>query len=213
MKTQELITLLANGDIAVELNAVPRRLALAMGWGACGVTLLMAIWLGVRADIAKAALLPMFWIKLAYPALLLAGALMAALRLSCPGVRLGNVPLLIALPVLGMGLLAAAVLWHAAPELHERLIYGVSWKVCPLYIASLSAPAFVAALWAMHGCAPTRPGLAGAAAGLLAGATGAVVYALYCPEMAAPFLAIWYLLGMLIPVVLGAVVGSTLLRW
>jgi hypothetical protein len=213
MKTNDLIALLANGDIAVEPNAVPRRFALAMGWGACGATLLMAIWLGVRADIAKAALLPMFWVKLAYPAVILAGALMVALRLSRPGVPLGRVPLLIAAPVLAMGLLAAAVLWHAAPELHERLIYGVSWTVCPFYIASLSAPVFVAALWAMYGFAPTRPALAGASAGLLAGATGALVYALYCPEMAAPFLAIWYLAGMLIPAVFGAVVGLKLLRW
>ena len=65
----------------------------------------------------------------------------------------------------------------------------------------------------MKGLAPTRPALAGAASGLLAGALGALVYALHCPEMAAPFLGIWYLLGMLIPAVVGAMVGPLLLRW
>jgi hypothetical protein len=118
-----------------------------------------------------------------------------------------------AAPVLTMGLLAAIVLWTAAPGLHERLIYGVSWAVCPFYITSLSAPVFVAALWAMHASAPTQPALAGACAGLLAGATGALVYALYCPEMAAPFIAIWYLAGMLIPAIFGALAGAKLLRW
>ena len=55
--------------------------------------------------------------------------------------------------------------------------------------------------------------MAGAAAGLLAGATGALAYALHCQEMEAPFLAIWYLLGMLIPAALGALAGRWLLRW
>ena len=65
----------------------------------------------------------------------------------------------------------------------------------------------------MKGLAPTRLALAGAAAGLLAGAGGALIYALHCPEMAAPFLAIWYLLGMLIPTAVGALLGPRLLRW
>jgi hypothetical protein len=31
--------------------------------------------------------------------------------------------------------------------------------------------------------------------------------------MAAPFIGIWYLLGMLIPAVIGASIGPRLLRW
>ena len=54
---------------------------------------------------------------------------------------------------------------------------------------------------------------AGAAGGGLAGGVAATVYSLHCPELAAPFLAIWYVLGVLIPVVVGAVVGRYLLRW
>jgi hypothetical protein len=65
----------------------------------------------------------------------------------------------------------------------------------------------------MKGLAPTRLALAGAAAGLLAGSAGALIYALHCPEMEAPFLAIWYLLGMLIPTAVGAAIGPRLLRW
>ena len=49
--------------------------------------------------------------------------------------------------------------------------------------------------------------------GLLAGALGALVYALHCPEMATPFLAVWYLAGIAIPTALGAVLGPLLLRW
>ncbi|WP_413773191.1 NrsF family protein [Acidithiobacillus sp. HP-2] len=36
---------------------------------------------------------------------------------------------------------------------------------------------------------------------------------LLCPEMGAPFIGTWYLLGILIPTVLGALLGETLLRW
>ena len=213
MKTDDLIGLLASGATAVEAGSVRRRYALALGCGAVGTLLLMTIWLGVRRDMATAVLLPMFWVKLAFPATLLAGALIAALRLSRPGVRVGRAALALAAPVLAMWLLAATVLLGAAPASRDYLVFGVSWSVCPLYIASLSVPALVAAFWAMKGFAPTRPVPAGAAAGLLAGATGALAYALYCPEMAAPFIGIWYLTGMLIPAVAGSILGPWLLRW
>ena len=68
-------------------------------------------------------------------------------------------------------------------------------------------------LWAMRGLAPTRLKLAGAAAGFTSGAVGAVVYCLHCPEMDAPFLGFWYLMGMLIPTAVGALLGPRLLRW
>ena len=65
----------------------------------------------------------------------------------------------------------------------------------------------------MKGLAPTRLSLAGAAAGLLAGGVGAAIYALHCDEMGAPFLALWYVLGMLMPATLGALIGRHVLRW
>ena len=76
-----------------------------------------------------------------------------------------------------------------------------------------AVPLFCALLWAMRGLAPTRPALAGAAAGWLSGAVAALTYALHCPELGAPFLGIWYPLGMLIPAAAGALIGVRLLRW
>jgi hypothetical protein len=61
--------------------------------------------------------------------------------------------------------------------------------------------------------APTRLRLAGAAAGFAAGAVGALVYSVHCPELAAPFLGVWYLLGILIPTAVGALLGPRLLHW
>ena len=80
-------------------------------------------------------------------------------------------------------------------------------------LSTASLKVTVAGFWALKGAAPTRLAWAGAGAGLLAGALGALVYALHCPEMATPFLAVWYLVGIAIPTALGAILGPRLLRW
>lgn len=95
---------------------------------------------------------------------------------------------------------------------HAGLFFGETSDSCPLLIAMLSVPAFVAVVWAMRGLAPTRLRLAGGAAGLLSGAVGALVYCLHCPESAIPFIAFWYPLGMLIPTAVGVPLGPRLLR-
>jgi len=213
MKTDELISMLARGADAVETGALQRRYAAALGGGAFGAVLLMAVILGPRPDLAEAARLPMFWVKLGFPAALLASALLATVRMSRPGARLGRVPAALAAPVIAMWLLAAVVLLAAAPGEREALLFGTTWAACPFNVAILSVPVFAALLWAMKGLAPTRLALAGAAAGLLSGAVAALVYTLHCPEMGAPFLGVWYLLGMLIPTALGALLGPRVLRW
>ncbi len=173
----------------------------------------MATLLGVRSDLAQAALLPMFWIKIGFVTSLASASLFAALRLSRPGARLDWVPGALAMPVLIMWAIAAFTLLGAEPLQRARLFFGDTWKVCHLLIAMLSIPVFVAVMWAMQGLAPTRPHLAGFAAGLLSGAIATLVYCLHCPEPAAPFVAFWYLLGMLIPAAVGASLGNSLLRW
>jgi hypothetical protein len=112
-----------------------------------------------------------------------------------------------------MWVLGAWALIAASPDDRGELLLGHSAATCPFTIALLSVPLFVAAFWAIKGLAPTRLALAGAASGLLAGSGGALMYALYCPEMGAPFIAIWYLLGMLIPAAAGALLAPRLLRW
>jgi hypothetical protein len=90
---------------------------------------------------------------------------------------------------------------------------GSSWRVCPLFIALVSVPVFVASLYAARRLAPTNLRAAGFAAGLLAGAAGAAVYSFHCTESAAPFLAIWYTAGVLLTALAGALLGPRLLRW
>src|SRR5882757_8882563 len=98
MKTEQLITMLSSGVDAVDSHVLPRRFALALGWGLVGTALLMLILLGVRPDFVEATGLLMFWMKLAFTATLLIGAAFAFDRLSRPGARLGYVPLALAAP-------------------------------------------------------------------------------------------------------------------
>ncbi|MGA7180756.1 MAG: DUF1109 domain-containing protein [Thiobacillaceae bacterium] len=213
MKTDDLLMMLATGEGVVRRHAAERRYAAAIAVGLVGATLLMLGLLGVRADLAEAMRLPMFWVKLGFVAFLAVASLLAVLRLSRPGAHLNWVPVAVVAPVMVIWVLAAIVLAVAEPEQRLGLLLGTTWAVCPFLITMLSAPMFGATLWAMRGLAPTRLPLAGAAAGLLSGSVGALVYCLHCPEMEAPFVASWYLLGMLIPAASGALLGRYALRW
>ncbi len=213
MKTNDLVKLLATGEGSVDRHVIARRYTVALSVGVIAATLLMLGMLGVRADLAEAVRLPMFWVKLGFVASLAVASLLAVLRLSRPGQQLNGVRYALVTPLLIMFLLAAIVLINADPSQRLALLLGSTWTQCPLLIALLSGPAFIAILWAMQGLAPTRLRLAGTAAGLLAGAIGALVYCLHCPEMEAPFIASWYLLGMLIPAATGTLLGCRVLRW
>ena len=213
MNTDQLIAALSNGVEPVDPGAARRNLALAAAAGfVAGLPLLLAL-LGINPSLATAALLPMFWVKLAFVGGLAAAGGWTVLRLSRPGAALGTPALALATPVLAMGMLALAALALAQADQWLALLLGSSWTVCPWRIAVLSMPSFVLILWAVKGLAPTRLRLAGAGAGMLSGAIGALVYLLYCPELAPPFLLLWYTLGMLLPSAVGALVGPRVLRW
>lgn len=213
MKTDDLIALLATGAGAVNPGTARRRFALALGLGGFGALLLMAAVLGVNPDLPRMALEPMFWAKLAYCGTLAMAALALTARLARPGARAAGSAPLLAVPLLAMWLLAAAALSGATGSERDALVFGTTWRACAFNIALVSLPLFAALLWAVKGLAPTRPVLAGAAAGLLSGAAAALIYSLHCPELGAPFLGIWYPLGMLIPAAAGALLGRLVLRW
>lgn len=213
MNTNELIDLLASGEGPVERHALARRLGLALLGGALGALLLTMTLYGVRADLAEVARTPLFWAKVALPGSLALLALWLTQRLARPGVRGGAAWTLLGLPLLLVWIGATIALASAPPEARADLILGRTWRVCALNITLLSVPAFLAVFWALRGLAPTHLRQAGAAGGLLAGATATLAYCLHCPEMGVPFWGVWYLLGMLVPTMLGALLGPRVLRW
>jgi hypothetical protein len=121
--------------------------------------------------------------------------------------------LALAAPLAILWLIAGAVLYNAAPAETTTLIFGSTWKTCALNIGLISVPLLAATLLCVRGLAPTRAVLAGASAGLLAGALATLAYALHCPESAVPFVAIWYVLGLSLPTIAGALLGPWMFRW
>jgi hypothetical protein len=213
MKTEELVSLLAAGESPVAAHPISRRYATALAWSLPLAVLIMATVYGVRSDLAQATAGVIFWVKLGFAGSLAGAGLVATSRLGRPGVRPGRVWAAMAAPLLLLWALAAVTLMQAEPAQRPDLILGKTWKTCAFNIALISLPLMAAMLWTMKGMAPTRLGLAGACAGLLAGALGTLIYTFHCPESAAPFVAIWYVIGIAIPTLIGATLGPRVLRW
>ena len=85
--------------------------------------------------------------------------------------------------------------------------------VCLRSIPFLGFAPLIATLLALRNGAPERPALAGAAAGLFAGAIGAAIYATHCPDDSPLFVAVWYPIAIAFMTALGAMLGARLLRW
>ena len=213
MKTDDLISMLSTGVAPVDLHFAAKRFKLALAGGSMLAILLMVALFGINPNLRDATTLPMFWVKFAFPAALFLLGLLLTARVAIPGRPWRRVAQSVPLPVLTMFLLAAAVLFNAAPQERLPMVLGDTWTVCAIRIALVSSPLFLATFWAVSGLAPTQLRLAGACAGLLAGGLGSVVYALHCPEMAAPFIAVWYTAGVVLTSGLGALLGPRLLRW
>lgn len=213
MKTDDLISMLATG-VGQESKGNPwRRLMLAIGLGTIASTLLMIKAIHVNPALGAVMWLLEFWEKLGFAASIAAISLLLVVRLSQPGVGLGKAIQALMAPILAIWILAGISFASAEHEQQSALFFGNTWKVCPFLITMLASPIFVTSFWAMRDLAPTRLRVAGAAAGLFSGAVGAVVYCFHCTELDAPFVAFWYLLGMLIPAAAGALLGPKLLRW
>lgn len=213
MKTTELISLLAADTLPVARHATPRRLSLALLAGLPLALAIVLIGYGARPDLAQAVFWPMFQVKLAVPIAIAMAGFMALKSLARPGAKLGARWLGLIVPVLLLWALALVSYQDAPAEQRAALIWGTTWRSCAASITLISLPIFVAAFMALRTLAPTRPALAGACAGAMASGTAAAVYALHCPELSAPFLAIWYVGGMALPVAIGALLGPRLLRW
>jgi hypothetical protein len=213
VKTEDLVSMLSTGAEPVNPKRVAWRYLLAVSGGTLAALALMAATLKLNPALPQELSEPMFWIREAFCASLGVVGLVGVARLARPGRPLGLVPVGIALPVIAIWALAAVILLAAPSPARGHLIFGRTARVCPFLITMIAAPLFIALVWALRGLAPTRLRLTGAAAGFAAGSIGALAYSLHCPELAAPFIGTWYLLGITISATLGAWAGPQLLRW
>lgn len=197
----------------VRRGAVIRRL---LSWLLPGMALsavMMVVWLDWRWDFPYALTDLIFWLKFGYTSIFTVLALWATERLGRPGGSLRK-------PLIGIGLLIGALaltaivqLLMAEPDRMRPLILGYTAIVCPFYILSLSIPILAATMLVMRRLAPTNLPQAGLAAGLLAGAASAWVYAFHCGETGLAFTTIFYTAGISAVALVGWLAGRVLLRW
>lgn len=211
--TDELIERLAADAEPLRSGAASRRLAGGVALGAAVAMSAIFAWLGEPLQAVPSIGAAAFAMKLLFCIAILAASFALLLIAGRPGHDLGWRWLWLLVPPALVAASAAMELAIAAPGLWDELWLGSTWPTCLLAITLLSVPVFAGILWAFQRLAPTRLRLTGLLTGLAAGSASATLYALYCPETSATFLAGWYSLGILLAGLFGLVIGPKLLRW
>jgi hypothetical protein len=214
MRTDELInTLVADHAAQPRPRPIGHGLVMAIIGGLAISAALFSITLGPRPDILSALSTWRFDTKWADNLVLAIAATWVALRLSRPTATPRTAMRALMVPVF---LLLAAVLYElvtvSASEWPSRAM-GVNGVMCVASIIYLSAFPLTTTIYALRQGAPMSPALAGAAAGLLAGALGATVFAMHCTNDSPLFVAIWYALAIGLMSVFGLLIGRHALRW
>ncbi len=207
MNTDDLIrTLATDRETAKGRWPVSLRLMASALLSLVAVVALTVVMMGVRPDLADAALTPggaaKFIIALAFA--VAAGVALA--RAVEPGraVRLDVIGM-----ALGLALAAGALSAIVAPG---AALAG-SPLDCMASILGLAIVPFVALVVALRDGAPTRPAAAGALAGIAAGGIAAFGYGLSCPMDLGPYVALWYPLAIAAAGALGMMTGRRALAW
>ncbi len=214
MRTEDLIYALAEDHAArPQPGSLQRTFGVAVAVGLTIAAIAFALTLGVRPDISRAMQTWRFDFKLVMTATLAITSAWLVWRLSRPAVDAR--PAEMAMAMAPLLLLCAVIyeLWSVPePEWLPRAI-GSNSVACLLSISFLSLAPLGGAFYALRQGAPLRPGFAGAAAGLLASALAAMLYALHCPDDSPLFGAIWYSAAIALVTVTGMIAGRRFLRW
>ncbi len=211
MKTDELIALLAE-DAPVRMRH-GRTMALALLVGAASSIAYMVLFVGIRPDMQAVVDTPRVFFKICQTLILAVVAAALVFQMGRPGVSLKARALALVLPtvLLVVGVTTELV---AVPEQNWMAsMMGHYADYCIFYVPVLSLAPLACLLLALKEAAPDNPGLAGAVAGLAAGAIAASVYAWHCPDDSPLFLAVWYTMAIMIVIFAGFILGRRMLRW
>ncbi|MER8862588.1 NrsF family protein [Mesorhizobium sp. M0751] len=208
-------------DLIKALDADARSEALPLGaawWVAAGAAIVIAaavFWLtiGPRPDIAIAMHTMRFLSKFVFTIALAASAFALVRALSMPGASTGRVASwMVAAPLLVIVAVILELFAVPASDWGTRLV-GTNMVVCLTFIPLIGIGPLAVFLAVLRHGAPTRPVLAGAAAGLLAGGLAATFYAAHCFDDSPLFVGTWYTIAIAGLAVLGAVGGRLFVRW
>lgn len=213
MNTDDLISALARDTKPVRSWHAALGLIAALIAGAAESMALLALFIGGPLIGTRSVDLMTFGVKMAFTTslLLLSGYLLY--EAARPGHEPRRTLPWIAAPFVLVAILAAGALASAGSGQTRTLIFGSSWQLCLLGVTLLAVPVYAMLCLALRRLAPTDLKLSGLLAGLAAGSTAALVYALHCPEKSPAFLVIWYGLGIVIAGLSGRAAGPLLLRW
>jgi hypothetical protein len=212
MRTDDLIK-------ALDADARGMTMPLDSAWRvaiAAAATIAAAVFwvtIGPRPDIMAAMHTMRFLSKFVFTIALAVSAFALIRALSTPGAStarraawMATAPLLVAVAVI--------LELFAVPEAQwgTRLV-GSNMMICMTFIPLIGIGPLAVFLWMLRYGAPTRPVLAGAVAGLLAGGLSATFYAAHCFDDSPLFVATWYTIAVLILAGLGALGGRLFVRW
>lgn len=211
MKTEDFIDFLATGAGPAPPSNTSFKLRAAL---LAGLATSLGIGLVANGSASPAILSASRWYKVVYALSILACGWVMVTQLARPISRV-NRPLwclmAVVLIMAGFGFWA---LMNAPPDQDAALLLlGQAWQVCSVLILLFSLPGLALLLWALRASAPTRLRLAGFAAGVVAGAMGALGYTVICLEDSFLFVAVWYTLGIGLSGLLGMLLGPKVLNW
>lgn len=211
MKTDDLISLLAQ-DAPVRFSLGQRlALALAVGVGVSAVLLLSTI--GLRANLLAAFETVRVPFKISLTFLLALTANCLVFRIGKPGLNARPLAMCLLIPLVLLIIAISTELAVVPEPLWSASLIGTHAAFCVFFIPVLSLVPLAGFLKALQSGAPENPGLAGAAAGLAASGIAAALYAWHCPDDSPLFLATWYGLAVCLVTVVGYLVGRKTLRW
>lgn len=212
MRTDDLIKAL---DADASSKAMPLRSAWWVAAGAAVVIAAVVFWLtiGPRHDIATAMHTMRFLAKFVFTITLAISAFVFIRRLSTPGASTGRAAAwMIAAPLLVVVAVILELFAVPQAEWGTRMV-GSNMMICMAFIPLIGIGPLAVFLWMLRYGAPTRPVLAGAVAGLLAGGLSATFYAAHCFDDSPLFVATWYTIAIVILAGLGGLGGRLFVRW
>lgn len=213
MKTDDLITLLAQDAAPVPRAGLTRRAVLGIAAGLAVALAMYLLALGPRFNLGMYLADPVVLAKTLLPLALFALALPLGMRSVRPGASLGLAKQAIwAVPLLTGALFVWAFMVTPASQRMVDFL-GHSIPVCLPAINLMSLPILAGLITALRRGAPVDPQKAGALAGLTSAALATALYSTFCTEDSPLFYAVWYTVGILITTALGAVAGARWLRW
>jgi hypothetical protein len=120
--------------------------------------------------------------------------------------------LLLFAPVL-LAFAVATELLVVPPSQWEVRMIGTNSLFCLTFIPLIGLAPLAVFLATLRYGAPSRPAIAGAVAGLLAGGVSASFYALHCPDDSPLFLSVWYTAAITILAAVGAIIAPRIAQW